>query len=211
MGFRIGQFVNLVTKTSSGGEDRTLGRISAGSADSWTFQPVDDKFKDTSSASVGVKDENIEAAGLRKFASRTGTDQVVEVLFNTAVYGGGQSLIRKHKFLGPETTSFMVSDFLYEFVAKYYVQNMIPMIIPDAIEADKNSWLQMGDLQDAAKALPIVAIQQIYCKIMHKHKVSHRLLHRLIDAFGSITAANFLGRNLTDQMTAKKDKKNYNW
>ena len=208
MGFRVGQYVNHNVTKSGGDPELQLSRLSGGKDDAWEVQPVDKKFKDTGSVLTGVKDADLKAAGLRKFASRTGGDQIVEVLTNSAIYSAGQALFRKGRVFGHETMSFATADFIYEFIAKYYVESMFPDILPDVVPEKEQSWFASGDLQDALKALPIVVIQQIICRIAYRHKFGHKLLHQLIDAFGSISVANFAGRNASAQ---RQEKKAYKW
>jgi hypothetical protein len=129
---------------------------------------------------------------------------------NTAFYSAIQALFRKHKAFGHETLSFLTADALYELLLKYYVADMISMMVPTAAK-DGGGWLEVGDAHDAAaKSIPVVVLQQIVCYFAYRHRFGSGLLKQAVDSFAAITLGNVAGRNIT-RKSEKNKGKDYRW
>ena len=207
MGFGVGDHVSWTDKSDKKVKTGVVTATPSGA--NVTVQPLDKDFKDEGSPE-NIPKTDLSRAGIGKFMSRTGTDQATEIAVNTAFYSAIQALFRKHKAFGHETLSFLTADALYELLVKYYVTDMVAMMVPKAAK-DGGGWLEVGDAHDAAaKTIPIVVIQQIVCKFAYKHRFGSGLLKQAVDSFAAITLGNVAGRNITRKSEDNKGK-DYRW
>jgi hypothetical protein len=210
MGFGVGEYVSWTDKSD---KKVKVGRVTGPATSDklrLKVQEVDNEFKDVSGGETDRLISELSRAGIGKFMSRTGTDQATEIAVNTAFYSAIQALFRKHKAFGHETLSFLTADALYELLVKYYVTDMVAMMVPKAAK-DGGGWLEVGDAHDAAaKTIPIVVIQQIVCKFAYKHRFGSGLLKQAVDSFAAITLGNVAGRNITRRSEDNKGK-DYRW
>ena len=207
MGFKVGDYVSWTSKSDNKPKEGYVTATPPGS--DVTVQPVDKDSKDAGSTQ-NIAKTDLSRSGVAKFISRTGTDQATEIAINTAFYSCLQALLRKHKAFGHETLSFLAADALYELLVKYYVTDMVAMMVPSAAK-DGGTWIEIGDAHDAVgKTIPIVLIQQLVCKFAYKHRFGSGLLKQAVDCFGAITLGNVAGRNIT-RKSEKNKGADYRW
>ena len=112
---------------------------------------------------------------------------------NSIVYSIIQK-IRSGPTFGSRFQSFLISDIVYEFVLKYFVDRYIPMFMAPPVE--RGYGIGISEFQDALKAVPIVLVQQTVQKMMYRQKWTGHFLKNLIDAFVAVALANVTQRNV---------------
>ena len=82
---------------------------------------------------------------------------------------------------------------------------------PDPVAAS-GGWFELGDLQDALKAVPIVILQQIIQKLWKRKSMGHRILKNTLDAYISVALGNVVGRGVTKMTGGRTGGSiNYKW
>ena len=204
MGFKIGQYVIL--KADKDKDDVDVYQISEGKKDAWKLTKADDDAQ--AQLPTTRKDEDILHSGLGNYLSAHGMQTVEEIAYNGVIYACIQKF-RKSSFFGAQTIDFVISDIIYELVGKYFVDSQLGFAMPAPVALGYG--IGMGEFQDGLlKTIPIVVIQQIVQKVMHKSKMSHRFMKNLVDCAVACTVANVAQRNLAKPIQsgmAAKDKK----
>jgi len=202
--FRIG---DLVTR----GDKR--GQVIGGAKGSWTVAFYDDKGK-LGSPEAGIADAHLKAAGYQARMSNSGVGPLVEVAINAVVYAVIQKFRKSSQTFGPRFMSFALADAIYELVAKHFVEGWVPFLRPDALlRADDNGFFTSGDFKDAAKAIPIVIIQELASMVLPRQpKMFTHILKNAIDAYAAVAVGNIAGRFASGQMaTTEGASPLYRW
>ena len=183
----VGTYVTLKADTAS---PKTVYQVVAGAKDKRILY----NFANKANVDGEHKDEDLEDAGVQAFMSKNGFGQGLEVAANAIVYSIIQK-IRSGPTFGHRFQSFLISDIVYEFVLKYFVDRYVPMFMAAPVE--RGYGFGVSEFQDALKAVPIVLVQQIVQKMMYRQKWSGHVLKNIIDAFVACALANVAQRNLT--------------
>jgi len=204
---RVGDYVRLEVS----GEPRK-GEIESVNKDKsqWTVRlfKKDGSREDTATEYATAE---LKRAGMMTFASKDGMSQVIEVALNSLVHGTIQK-IRSGPTFGDPFMTFVAADLIYEIFGKQLVDQFIPKIFrPDPVAA-AGGFFELGDLQDALKAIPIVILQQIVQKLWKRKSMSHRLLKNVLDAYISVALGNVVGRGVTKMTGGRTGGSiNYKW
>jgi hypothetical protein len=183
---RVGDYVRH-------GEDK--GQIVGGKTGAWKFQPVD-----PAKEAVTLEDKAITAEGFGATSSNDMGGTVGELAGNALVYGIIQK-IRSNPTFGHRFMSFVGSDAAYQLFLRRFIDNLVPFMRPASIA--NSVGVTTADLQDALKAIPVVVIQQIVCKVMYKQGLTSHIFKNLIDAFIAYSGSNLLTRNVSAWMVPK--------
>ena len=180
---RIGDYVK-----EKAGKKRS-GRVESGDKSAgWSVLIKGEK------APVPLTDDEVEKS--RNTFSDFGRN-LKEVLLNSVAFASIQGIRKSDSFMGQRSVNFMISDALYEFLARGFVEDMIPFVRPDSTTGDDiKAWFSSKDFKNAAKAIPIVILMQLYGKMVHKHALGHNAGKNILDSFIAVAVANVVDRKL---------------
>ena len=183
---RIGDIVLL---KAADGAPAVRGQIVGGEPGAWTFQPLGDG----SAAQRTLADEAFDQEGFlgpnRLFMTQAG-----EIGGNALVYAIIQK-IRSNPTFGHRFMSFVISDISYQLLLRGFMDRLIPQMRPDS--TSYSNGVQMGDVQDALKAIPVTIIQQIVCKILYKQGFTTHIFKNLFDSALAYAGSNVMTRNVS--------------
>ena len=85
---------------------------------------------------------------------------------------------------------------------------MFPQSLKDLVEKDDptDSFITAGDFADAWKALPIVSIKRLILKFWKSRSFGDGFLKDTAVAFGAISTANIVGRQISKRVTKPTEK-----
>ena len=130
-----------------------------------------------------------------------------ESLLNTAHYALFDRLIRKHPVVTMSNGVFFASDMVWEMFGKF-VYEYFPQQVKDTLYGGEptDSLVTAGDFADAWKALPIVTIKRLIMKMWKSRSFGDGFLKDTAVAFGAISTANIVGRQISKRVTKPAEK-----
>ena len=174
------------------------GQIVGGNAKDGFSVAMFDKEGKLGAPESGVAATDLKNAGYRAYMSSSGLGPAYEVAINSVVYAVISKMRKSTTTFGPRFMSFMISDAIYEFGGKYFLEQYVPMLRPESLaKADATGWFSQGDFRDGLKAIPIILIQEIVQKFMYRQKAFVHAMKNAVDAYASIVAGNISGRVIT--------------
>jgi hypothetical protein len=203
MGFAVGTYV--IKSADKDKDDRVVYIVTAvESTDVYTIASMDDSRREES----GVAASTLEQASLGEYYKTSGfVNPVYELAVNATMYAIIQAF-RSGPTFGHRSISFLISDAIYELGLKNLMDKLVPFF--QAPASPIGMGVGMGEFQDGIlKTIPIVLIQQIVQKVMHKSKFSAHILKNSIDCAIACTGGNLVQRNIAAPMQsglAKTDK-----
>lgn len=184
----VGQYVSFteggktkygrVISTSDDGANVVIKRYDGGS--------------DLSGAVSGI--EKLQSSNLARMAMRL-QPNFWELVENTAFSSALHPIMGNHVF-GAENLSFVLADFVHEFLLKGFVEQMIDALGPSTLSgADSNAWFAGADFTDMLRKYPfIVGLQQTFQRFLFRKKWGHQIVSNLCSDAGVLLVSNYADR-----------------
>ena len=220
---RVGDFVrHKVTDTAAAAsasgdkkakpktKERKAQIVGKGSADNtWNIVYLTkEKGEKDYVALTDVAEKALVKEGFMARTSASYTNMIGELAGNALFYGIIQK-IRSNPTFGKRFMTFCFSDIAYELLGRDLVDSIIPFMRPESFS--NVAGVKGSDFVDAFKAIPVVILQQILCKVFYKTSLFGHLFKNLFDAYTSYALSNMATRNVSSYFDDKDSQFMYRY